>query len=98
MTSSGSANLAYQRSPKVLWRIAGDRALLLHRDETEVVTIGGSGAVLWRLLAEPISLDDAAGALAELYDLPARELLADIEPVFAELAERGLVELVPARG
>lgn len=78
----------YARAHSALWRDTGMHVVALApRDGAEVAVLGGGSAVLWRLLDEPLGLDeitrrlDSAGASPEevascLDDLVARGLVA----------------------
>lgn len=81
----------YRRSAEVLSRRMPDRVLLLATTDEEVVSLSGTGTVLWDLLAEPAATDELAVALASIYGADAAVVRRDIEPVLAELAERRLV-------
>lgn len=59
----------FVRAPGSLWRDTGLHVLVLPgKAAAEVVVLGGGGAVLWRVLGEPLTLD---GIIAELGDAAA---------------------------
>ena len=66
--------------------------MLLPADGRQVFTLEGSGVDLWQLLSEPIGLDEAANALAEVYGTTSAEVAADIAPVLEELSRRDVIE------
>ena len=82
----------YARRERVLWRRSGDAVVLLPADGSQVFTLEGSGVDLWQLLAEPIALDEAARALADVYGTTSDEVAADIAPVLEELSRREVIE------
>lgn len=85
------------RAPDALWRRLPHAAVLLARHGEEPITTNVTGAALWDVLAEPRTLDEAAGLLAEAFGAEVREVAADIGPVIDDLAARGLlVEADPA--
>ena len=52
----------YTRAHSVLWRDTGLHVVALGpRDDAEVAVLGGGSAVLWRLLDEPLGLDEIGG-------------------------------------
>ena len=80
----------YTRAHSVLWRDTGLHVVALGpRDDAEVAVLGGGSAVLWRLLDEPLGLDeigqrlDAAGAAPDDPD--------EVAVCLDDLVERGLV-------
>lgn len=87
-----SHTTTYVRAPKVLCRRTAAAAVLSRPDHDEVVTLRGSGPMLWDLLAEPISLDEAVDELADLYEVAAEEVRAGVVAALADLTRRGLVE------
>lgn len=79
-------NPLYSRSPDVLWRSAGDRVLLRSLDRTVLMILDGSGTLLWKLLADPISFDDLVAGMTDYYQVdidlvsgPVARALDDLE-------------------
>ena len=56
------------------------------------MTLAGTGAQLWDLLAEPISTDDLVNTLAARYGAAPGTVALDIGPVLAELEGIGVIE------
>lgn len=77
---------SYHRSGGVLFRRVHDVVLLLGPSDRDVFTLSGAGPDLWDLLAEPITVPDAVGRLAERYAVPADSIVSDVRRVFEELA------------
>ena len=50
---------------------------------------------MWRLLAEPCSVEELAALLAEAYSVDAGELALQIAPAVGELAAHGALCRVP---
>jgi len=52
-----------------------------------------TGARIWKLLAEPLTLDQLCRALAGVYDVDRSRLDSDVRAFVGDLAEQGLVEI-----
>lgn len=85
---------AYRRDDGVLWRRSGKQVVLLPGVSGELFTLDGTGVVLWELLAEPTTLDDAAHLLGEIYGVSPETVAADIEPLLVELVSLSAVSTV----
>ncbi len=79
------------RSERVLFRNLPDGVVLLSIDGGDPLFLGGSGALLWNLLAEPTGVEEATEILAEAHQADPETVRADIEPVIDELARLGVV-------
>ncbi|MGH9178401.1 MAG: PqqD family protein [Acidimicrobiales bacterium] len=76
---------------EVLWRRTATAVVLLPLEHGEVFELAGTGAALWDVLAEPVTLGEAADALSTAFGTSPEQVAADIEPVLVELARRGVV-------
>lgn len=81
----------YRRATEVLWRRTADRVLLLPATEGELVSLTGTGVVLWDLLAEPTDEGELCRTLASVYGADPGIVATDIAPVLEDLAARRLV-------
>ena len=89
----------YTRSDDVLWRQTEEAVILLPRRDGEILALTGSGKVLWELLAEPIGVDEASEALAEIYGVSLGQVNGAVGPIFAELSRRqAIVPVEPVDG
>lgn len=93
---SGDDATSWVRSSRVLWRRTTTGVALLPPGSEPPLTLTGSGALLWDLLAAPRTLAETAAALAERHDADPEVVRADVAPVLDELTRRGV--LVPAGG
>jgi hypothetical protein len=84
--------IRYQRSRTVLWRSCQRSVLLLPRGAAEPLALSGSGVDLWRLLAEPRTLEATAGHLAKQFDADAAEVTNSLVPVLDALVEARAVD------
>jgi hypothetical protein len=82
----------YRRAAGVVWRRAHGSVFVLPDSGREVVVLTDTGEELWWLLAEPMTIDQAAHRLAEIYGVPDAAVSRDVAPVVDELAARGVLE------
>jgi hypothetical protein len=87
----------WRRDPRTLWRAAGDTIVLLPDggDGQTPLTIHGSAALLWELLARPVSLAELASELAAAYGEEAEVIAADLAPALDGLLAASAVERCP---
>lgn len=79
----------WTRTAGTLCRRSLDTVLLLSPGAAEPVTLAGSGAVLWELLATPASTATLVAALAAHFDADEEVVEADVRPVLDELVALG---------
>jgi len=82
----------YRRAPGVVWRQAHGSVFVLPDGDREIVVLTGTGEDLWWLLADPMTIDQAAHRLAEIYGVPDAAVSRGVAPVLADLAARGVLE------
>ncbi|MCB1337177.1 MAG: PqqD family peptide modification chaperone [Maritimibacter sp.] len=71
---------AYAQAPGLTETGAGDDWFLADGAGTSIHRLNAGSALIWRLLAEPIGLDDIAAVIAELYpDAGAAQIRSDAE-------------------
>ncbi len=81
------------RAPDVIAVHVGE-VLVLHDPLGDAyVRLNKSGELLWECLAEPRSVRDLAGALAERYRLPAERAMGEAERLAGDLLARGMVAI-----
>lgn len=84
------------RRPETLWRTAGDTvALLPDGQEARPLVVAGSAAMLWELLAAPVSLGELVGELARRYGADRAVIERDLLPVLEQLCSSGAIERRP---
>ena len=76
----------------MLWRRSLDAVLLLPAGSPEPLTLAGTGADLWDLLATPASTTELVAELAGRYAADPAVVAADLTPVLAELETLGAIE------
>jgi hypothetical protein len=80
------------RARAALWRSGDFGVVVLPEQTDDPVTLAGSGALLWELLAQPRTLPDVAEELAGLYGAPVDVVASDLEPVVERLVSIGALE------
>jgi hypothetical protein len=94
---SGPPETRWTRHPESLWRATGDTVVVLPGagDDPTPLSISGSAARLWELLAQPVSLGELAAQLADAYGADAEVIAADLAPVLEDLRAAAAVERSP---
>ena len=85
------------RAAGTLWRNAGDTVVLLPEgghDQAHLV-VSGSAALLWDLLADPVTLSELAAELAVIYEADTPRIEADLVPILEGLLAAGAIEHSP---
>jgi Coenzyme PQQ synthesis protein D (PqqD) len=82
----------YCRASGTVWRSAHGAVLVLPIADHDMRALGGAGADLWQLLSQPLTLDQAAYQLAEVYDMSPNEIIQEIAPVLDDLAAHGVLD------
>lgn len=93
----GSTGCRWVRAAGTLWRNAGDTVVLLPEggdDQTHFV-VSGSAALLWDLLADPVTLAELAAELAVIYEVETPRIEADLAPVLEGLLAARAIEHSP---
>jgi hypothetical protein len=79
------------RSDELVWKeIDGDVVVLDGRDAV-YLTVNGSGALLWRMLAESSTREDLVGALTDAYEVDEAQAATDTDAFLGELSAKGLL-------
>jgi len=73
------------------WRQIGDEIVALDARGAAYLGLRGSGAVLWRLLADSATWDEIVTALVETYEIDRTRAAEDVGRFLAILNERGLL-------
>ena len=73
------------------WRDIDDEIVALDAQGSVYLAVRGSGAVLWRLLANPTTRESLVETLVETYDIDSATARDDVDEFLATLSERGLL-------
>jgi hypothetical protein len=84
------------RSPETLWRSASGTLVILPQgaDDRTPLVVSGSAALVWELLATPITLQELANRLSQLCDTSAQVIARDLAPVLDQLNAETAVQRV----
>jgi hypothetical protein len=88
-------NTVYSRSRDVLWRNAGDRVVLRRVDGGTLISIEGSGTVLWSLLANPTTFDDLVAGMVAHFGIDVDAMSDAVATALEDLDRAGLVSHRP---
>ncbi len=75
----------------------GDEAVIVNLEDGVYYSLDALGARVWELIADPQTVRDVHNVLCNEYDVDAERCKRDLIAFFAELAARGLVDVVDAR-
>ncbi|HEX6393040.1 MAG TPA: PqqD family protein [Acidimicrobiales bacterium] len=85
------------RSPGTLWRSSSGTLVVLPQegDDPTPLVVSGSAALVWGLLATPVTLVELADRLSQLCDASADVIARDLAPVLDQLNAAAAVQRVP---
>jgi len=72
--------------------LAGEMAIVNFANGT-YYGIDPTGARIWKLLNEPLTIEQLCSSLARVYDVERSRLDSDVRAFIGELADQGLVEI-----
>jgi Coenzyme PQQ synthesis protein D (PqqD) len=90
--TAGTTGRRIRRRPGVLWRCSLDAVVLLPPGAPDVITLAGTGPVVWQLLAEWRSADELAEMLAAAYGSTPDVVVRDLGPLLRALEVAGALE------
>ena len=85
----------WRRRPDAGWRATPVGVVLLPAARTDPVTVTGSAAAVWDLLAEPITRAELADRLADRYGVESATVQADLGSLLTRLLELQAIEVIP---
>ncbi|MEX2008742.1 MAG: PqqD family protein, partial [Dongiaceae bacterium] len=92
-----AAGHRFVRRPDVAVRELDHELFLVGADNRSIYHLNPIAAALWRLLDEPMPVQEAAGVLCEAFpEIDAARIEGDVGALFADLVERGLLVAAPA--
>ena len=71
-------------------------AVILDMDQGVYYGLDPVGSRIWALIQEPRTLDDVAATIESEFDVTRERALADLVVLAGDMAERGIVEVLPA--
>ena len=82
----------WRRRDDVVWRRSLDAAIVLSAGAEDPVTLPGTGAAVWDLLAEPATLAELVGTLVEVYGGDSATIERDVAGLLEHLRALHVVE------
>jgi Coenzyme PQQ synthesis protein D (PqqD) len=82
---------AVRKNPEVVYRELAEGGVLLHLGSGAYHGVNGTGAALWELLDEAVSVRELAKLLRARLDDPPEDLDRDVAAFVSELEVRSLV-------
>lgn len=82
-----------RRSPRAIWR-ASSQVLVAAVPPRSPTRVGGSAALVWRHLQEPVTLDELCELVAADAGVPTERVHADVVALIDQLLPLELVEVV----
>lgn len=80
-------------SDDVLFRAFGDDAVLLNLETEEYYSLNGTGAEIWQMLSQGMTIDETCARISEEFGVPDATVRADILALVADLRAANLVVL-----
>jgi coenzyme PQQ biosynthesis protein PqqD len=84
------------RSERFAWRVIEDEAVLVDRDEEEVLRLNPIGTELWQALDGSRSIAEIIDQVHQSFDVDRKTAEKDVLRFVKELINREMVEEVPA--
>ena len=79
------------RKQDLEWREIASDIVILNALDASYLTLNGSGALLWRMLATSTTRDQMVTALLDAYDVEESVAAADTDAFLQTLSEQGLL-------
>ena len=92
-----AAEVRWRRRESVLWRRAIDVVVILPDGAGEPVSLPGTGAMVWELLAEPASLSELVTTFTEVYPDDPGTIARDVAVLLESLESLDAIEAVEPR-
>ncbi|MEO0451511.1 MAG: PqqD family protein [Pseudomonadota bacterium] len=88
-----NSEVSYTVRDDVVFSDVQNGIALLDLDRNVYFTLNGTGAVVWRSLEQPKSIDDLAKIVSEKYGVDTDQCLPDISALIDQLVEKKLVRV-----
>ncbi len=95
---AGETTTVLRRSPAALFRFVGAEVLLAPPGRRDFDLLGGVGTDVWRLMADPVDLEDLVRVLANRYGADLDLVGRDVRTLVDALVAAGLAEHVGEHG
>lgn len=82
----------FTRNPETAEREMDGAAFLVGPGNDGLFHLNPTGTAVWRLLAEPIDVDDAVSVMTEAFpEIAVEQIRGDVEALIGRLHQRGLI-------
>ena len=81
----------YRRNPQTAGRVIDGLAFVVTPDDNKLHTLNGTATRLWTLAQAPLSVDDAAAALVEAYEVAPDVARVDAAAFLEDLVARAIL-------
>ncbi len=82
----------FKRNPHIVERRVGDSLFLAEAEGEAIFQLNQTGTALWRLLAQPFTLEDAVVIFSAAFPERARaDIEAELSDLLSDLRNRGLI-------
>jgi|SRR5687767_2196970 hypothetical protein len=78
-------------SDRQLSTTLAEEVIILGLDDSMYYGLSGAGARIWELLQTPRTIGEIAQTITEEFDADRARVEADLDPLLADLASRGLI-------
>ena len=92
MDSASSATRPIRPNPDVIARHLGEGSVLVHLPTNRVFELNHTGARVWDLIGEGMSLDAIVQTLAAEFDMDAGGVAGDVNELIAWLRDEDLIQ------
>ncbi len=86
-------NAIVVRSAHPVETTVGSEVVLMTLESGECLGLGETGSDVWRLIGQPIRLEDVVESLSGMYSAPEGVIEQDVHELIGNMARRGLVEI-----
>jgi len=85
----------YRRNPQTAGRVIDGLAFVVTPDDNRLHTLNAAATRLWSLAQQPISIEEAAHALTETYEVDAATALHDATACLDDMVARAILVIEP---
>ncbi len=88
----------YRCNDEIAYRVIDEEAVLLNPVDNRIHLLNEVATFVWKLLAEPQSIDDIVSAVCREFDVDPERARSDIDELRVQMLEKGLIETVGGGG
>jgi hypothetical protein len=85
----------YRRNPQTAGRVIDGQAFVVTPDDNKLHTLNGAATLLWKLVQDGASVDDAAVALCREYEVDPATARVDAAACLDDLVARHILVVEP---